>query len=400
MGVYLNGEEVGVIVNSGSAPEPPATKGKYRCLAIDYDGTILKEQWLNTGDIFALPDAPTHDSLIFDGWSSPVTITDNTLTVDEDNIIAGAMYRTESGLTELEIELTSDTGLDVKLNMDGTKNWGDGSSDTATTHTYSSMGKYLITCDGTTISSKWNNSIVGSSTSQTSANNVLVKCRLGNLQTLGSSFCFGGCNKLESVSLPSSISSFGDYAFTSCHNLKGLVCPPSITQLGRQAFYECYKLKDIVLPKELLEIPSTAFFQNYYLELLSIPDNVTTLGPSALEGCYSLTQIVIPSKCKTIKATAFNSCLSLRTLYFSNGNYTIQSSISYTSPFFKIDFSKVTSIPTMTSQNAFGSIGTTTSFPEMAKIYVPDSLYDDWIVATNWTTYANQIYKASEMEVE
>jgi hypothetical protein len=30
---------------------------------------------------------------------------------------------------------------------------------------------------------------------------------------------------------------------------------------------------------------------------------------------------------------------------------------------------------------------------------VPDSLYDEWIAATNWSTFADYIYKASEMPV-
>ena len=33
---------------------------------------------------------------------------------------------------------------------------------------------------------------------------------------------------------------------------------------------------------------------------------------------------------------------------------------------------------------------------ENLKIIVPDELYDTWIVATNWSTYANKIVKASE----
>ena len=34
------------------------------------------------------------------------------------------------------------------------------------------------------------------------------------------------------------------------------------------------------------------------------------------------------------------------------------------------------------------------------KIIVPDALYDEWIVATNWATYASQIIKKSEWDAQ
>ena len=37
-----------------------------------------------------------------------------------------------------------------------------------------------------------------------------------------------------------------------------------------------------------------------------------------------------------------------------------------------------------------------TGIPTTCKIVVPDALYDEWIVATNWATYASRIVKASE----
>ncbi len=41
---------------------------------------------------------------------------------------------------------------------------------------------------------------------------------------------------------------------------------------------------------------------------------------------------------------------------------------------------------------AFDTIG------GICKIVVPDSLYDSWITATNWSTYADYIYKVSEVQ--
>jgi hypothetical protein len=43
--------------------------------------------------------------------------------------------------------------------------------------------------------------------------------------------------------------------------------------------------------------------------------------------------------------------------------------------------------------NAFNGINA------IAKIIVPDALYDEWIAATNWAGYQSYIYKASEVNV-
>jgi hypothetical protein len=54
------------------------------------------------------------------------------------------------------------------------------------------------------------------------------------------------------------------------------------------------------------------------------------------------------------------------------------------------DFSKHESVPTLEATSAFKSI------PSDCKIVVPDALYDEWIAATNWSTYAANIVKSSE----
>jgi hypothetical protein len=56
------------------------------------------------------------------------------------------------------------------------------------------------------------------------------------------------------------------------------------------------------------------------------------------------------------------------------------------------DFSQHTVVPTLSATNVFNNI------PSDCKIIVPDALYDEWINATNWTTYASKIVKASEYE--
>ena len=55
-----------------------------------------------------------------------------------------------------------------------------------------------------------------------------------------------------------------------------------------------------------------------------------------------------------------------------------------------VDFSEATSVPNLYYASTFQNTNST------FKIVVPDELYDQWIVASNWSNFASQIVKASE----
>ena len=73
---------------------------------------------------------------------------------------------------------------------------------------------------------------------------------------------------------------------------------------------------------------------------------------------------------------------------------------------FVYDFRKSASIPTLTTASLIGLRGKTydsstsnvyTEETDVLTIIVPDELYDQWKVATNWTKYSSCIKKASEV---
>lgn len=364
MAVYLNGEEVGVIVNSGSTPEPPTTNGKYHCLVIDYNGNTLKERWLNTGDIFNLPSEPSHTGLVFQEWSSPVTITNNSITVGNSDITIGAVYKTASGLTEFDIELTKVTGLEVTCNMVGNKNWGDGTINSETTHTYTEYGNYTITCDGTNLRS-------------VEPSNILTELRIGeNVTSLGSGI-MNNNTQLRTVIIPNTvISVLPGNTFYNCKRLNSIVIPSSINSIPGGMFQNCLNLKSCAIPKSITSIGMSGFGYSY-INSITLPENLTEIdvniigiNPDNTRGPAYIKRLTIPSGITNINSFAFSNQFSI---------------IEY-------DFTTLSAIPTLSATNAFSGIS------ELCKIYVPDALYDDWIVATNWATYADYIYKASEME--
>lgn len=94
---------------------------------------------------------------------------------------------------------------------------------------------------------------------------------------------------------------------------------------------------------------------------------MTRLSNNAFENCYSIREVVF-SNSVNIESSTFNNCVSLAI----------------------VDFSRVGSVPTLSNTNAFN--GTSANL----KIIVPDALYDDWIGASNWSSIASKIVKASE----
>ena len=342
--------------------------GQYKVRVIDYDGTIIKEESLNTGDTFTLPDAPTHDRLTFQEWVSADIITDNTVTVANRDIQIGAIYKTTSGNTEFDIVLTKVTGLTVNLqNLTGMTsiNWGDGTTDNSLSHTYSDYGSYTIEVAGVTVLGKY---IFTQSSS--AKNYYCVAARLSDSVTSIGTNTFYYCCSLISITIPSSVTTITLNAFSACYSLTSITIPNGVRRITDGVFYYCSSLTNITIPNSVIDIRLSAFLYCYSLTSIIIPSGVTSIGNSAFRSCFSLTSITIPSGVTSIGNSAFQSCYSI----------------------IKYDFTSFTSVPTLSNKDAFSDIN------GICKIYVPDELYDEWIAATNWATYADYIYKASEME--
>lgn len=337
--INSNGEKIVGTASGGGGQ----TTGDYFVKVIDYDGTVLLEKRGNNGDSFDLPTAPTHDRLVFQEWSASVAVSNNKVTIADNDIMVGAVYTTTSGKNEFDITLTKVTGLSVTLNMDGTKDWGDGTSDTETTHTYTAYGDYTILCDGTKMTTSSSAGLFGQSSGAN--NDYCTRLRFAGVTSIGSYACYK-CYSLTNITIPSSVTSIRDYACFNCCSLTDITIPNGVTSIGASAFKDCYSLTNITIPNSVKSIESDAF-----------------------SGCHSLTSITIPSSVTSIRGYAFGFCYSLT----------------------RCDFSRHTSIPTLVNT------GTFTNINAICKIIVPDNLYDRWIAASNWSTYADYIYKASEV---
>lgn len=402
--------DIGGVVGTFEGSSGGLSIGDYRVRVIDYDGSLIAEQYCNSGDVFTLPDAPTHDRLVFDGWSSPVEIVGGAITVGTSNVIIGAMYHTASGATECDVYLNAKIGLTVEFNNVLTGytsiDWGDGAVNTSLSHTYADHGEYTIKIYGMTdisdcTSSKpfiasdyknclkqilFANTVISIGTYAFYSNKSLKNVVLPNSITTINANAFSYCSSITSIIIPNSITKVSNYIFYYCYALANVVIPKNVSSIGNYAFQFCSSLRTIILPETVTHIYERAFSECASLRNISLPDSVKSMGNYAFERCYSLESVKIPSGLTSIPNQAFYYCCAMANVVIPSSVTLIWGSV-FNSCYAlnNVDLSQHTSVPELAYANGF-DISTST-----LKIKVPASLYDEWIAATNWTTFADYI---------
>lgn len=163
------------------------------------------------------------------------------------------------------------------------------------------------------------------------------------ITSIGNS-AFRTCKQLTKINFPNSTNT-GDYAFYDCSKLTNLNFPIAKT-VSTQSFRGCSSLIEVTFP-EANYVEAYAFYGDKALTKVRLP-KVKSFGVSALNGCTGLTTLII-EQTDTICTLAGN--------VFANS-----------------------------------SVASGTGY-----VYVPDNLVEEYKVATNWSTFANQIKGLSEL---
>lgn len=176
-----------------------------------------------------------------------------------------------------------------------------------------------------------------------------VACGIMNAAELPSHI-FDGMTSLQTVSIPSSVTTFGNYCFKDCTALKtvNILETQPLTSLGTYTFYkctalehftipstvtslvgtfmDCTNLKDVTmpLPSGLTEI-NAAFARctNFNPANFVIPDNVTKIKEYAFYECTSLNNIVLPDNITEFDGYCFCGCKNLQGTVKLSNNLTI-----------------------------------------------------------------------------
>ena len=166
-----------------------------------------------------------------------------------------------------------------------------------------------------------------------------------NLLTIDNS-AFANCEKLESIALPSSLTTIGNSAFYSS-GLKSINIPKSVSTIGVSVFGGCSELASICvengnakfyalnnclidsstgtlvqacsassIPNDsrVTSIGSYAFSGYSMLESINIPSNISIIGDYAFKGCSGLQELIIPDTVDSIGCGALSGCYNLQKL--------------------------------------------------------------------------------------
>ena len=389
----------------------------------DYDGTLVASY---SAVPSALPSVPLHSGLTDSTWNYTLAqVTEQFNAMGTCDV--GANYITESGDTEIDIELHNgrlSPYLSFAPNGTVEIDWGDGSSmDTITgtslttrksiQHVYSAAGAYTITLHvtsgsfafyGTNVYSLLNANF-GTANANRVYSNSIQKIRIGADVSIGT-YAFTNCCSLVSISIPSGVTSIGTYAFRYCYSLSSISIPSGVTSIGGNAFNGCPSLASISIPSGVTSIESYTFGGCSSLSSISMPSGVTSIGGNAFTSCSSLVSISIPSGVTSIGTYVFNSCYSLSSISIPSGVTSIGtnmfsscyslSSISIPSGVTSIGSNAFSSCygmaeyhfapttpPTLANTNAF------TNIQSDCVIYVPSDSLEAYQTAENWSTYAS-----------
>lgn len=221
----------------------------------------------------------------------------------------------------------------------------------------------------------------------------LTNVELGNIPIISAGM-FSNCTSLTSITIPNSVTSIDNQAFNRCSSLPSIAIPDLVTSIGNSAFYGCSSSTSLIIGNSVKTIGETAFGNCTNLTSVIIPNSVTSLGRAVFSQCSSLASITLGNSLTAIPNSAFSNCTSLTSVVIPNsvtsiGDYAFNNCSSLT----LVDCRNLTVIP------ALGITVFNSTNSEM-RIVVPDALYEDWIVATNWANYANKIIKESEYNNE
>lgn len=147
------------------------------------------------------------------------------------------------------------------------------------------------------------------------------KCNAGTIQlnegllSIGN-YAFYGCEKIEAITIPASVTSIYNASFSGCDGLTTIVvdennavydsrnnCNAIISTSSNTLIKGC---KNTIIPPTILAIGTHAFAY-CSITTVVIPEGVTTIYPYAFAECSKLTSVTLPSTITSIGQQAFTT---------------------------------------------------------------------------------------------
>lgn len=124
---------------------------------------------------------------------------------------------------------------------------------------------------------------------------------------------------LTSLTLPAGLQTIPYKVAADCYLLQSIAIPSSVTSIANNAFENCRSLDsvDFGTTTALQQIGNWAFYNCHNLPTLTIPEGVTYVGDGAFYGCSYLTELTLPSTMLTMGDNSFALCSRLQKMNVS-----------------------------------------------------------------------------------
>ena len=331
-----------------------------------------------------LPSAPELDRLVFQEWN---------WTLDEIKgrnypVNVGGIYTTESGKTEIDLTITPNLSRSITfwvykvtehefMHVD----WGDGTSLTGTslyagvktlTHTYEQPGKYTVEIgNGVDAYRLTSNQTTNNFTNMVSDYRI-TEIRMGTNCVGVEGATFRQLFSLEAITFSENVIKVGTVStvMNSLHSCIGYAFPRGWIDFHLNYITNNYSLQFCIFPATTLALYN-GMLSGRNLLAFSFPTGIATIPASFLSTNYLMgPRLFVPSNVVSIAANAFNNCFGIR-------------------EYIMIPITP----PVLANVNAFTGIN------QFCKIKVPKGSLEAYKAATNWDTYANQIFEMTDEEM-
>ena len=131
---------------------------------------------------------------------------------------------------------------------------------------------------------------------------------------------YGYCSDVKTIVIESGVTSIGNFAFSRFEKLESVSIPASVTSIGKSALGECGTDAAAPLTVSFAEgsTPLTigeVAFRYANLKSINIPNRVTSIGEQAFYSCSNLESVSIPASVTSIGEYAFYNCDKLAKVY-------------------------------------------------------------------------------------
>jgi hypothetical protein len=131
---------------------------------------------------------------------------------------------------------------------------------------------------------------------------------------------FHGCNGLESISIPRSVTVLGQNLFADCSSLRTITFESDsrLERIDSWRFRNCERLESICIPRLVTILGGDSFFGCTSLRTVTFESDsrLSLIECGAFRGCRCLEAIQIPPSVGSLMFRCFSGCLSLHTVTF------------------------------------------------------------------------------------